>query len=116
MAKAKSNDIGDLEKLALIAESVQTIFIGKATIVFELEKKEYKEDTVLTIFWWFFVFISFSLISTFWDFAFPFVLAFGFVNGHSWLATIILAGLILSMVVGIYALIDEFIIKNKDQR
>ena len=42
MAKAKSNDIGDLEKLALIAESVQTIFIGKATIVFELEKKEYK--------------------------------------------------------------------------
>jgi hypothetical protein len=42
MAKAKSNDIGDLEKLALIAESVQTIFIGKATIVFELDKKEYK--------------------------------------------------------------------------
>jgi hypothetical protein len=42
MAKAKSNDIGDLEKLALIAESVQTIFIGKGTIVFELEKKEYK--------------------------------------------------------------------------
>lgn len=42
MAKAKNNDIGDLEKLALIAESVQTIFVGKATIVFELEKKEYK--------------------------------------------------------------------------
>lgn len=42
MAKAKNNDIGDLEKLALIAESVQTIFIGKATIVFELDKKEYK--------------------------------------------------------------------------
>jgi hypothetical protein len=42
MAKAKSNDIGDLEKLALIAESVQTIFVGKATIVFQLDKKEYK--------------------------------------------------------------------------
>ena len=43
MAKAKNNDIGDLEKLALIAESVQTIFEGKATVVFELEKKEYKK-------------------------------------------------------------------------
>ena len=42
MAKAKNNDIGDLEKLALIAESVQTIFKGKGTIVFELEKNEYK--------------------------------------------------------------------------
>jgi hypothetical protein len=42
MAKDKDNDIGDLEKLALIAESVQTIFLGKATIVFELDKKEYK--------------------------------------------------------------------------
>lgn len=42
MAKAKNNDIGDLEKLALIAESVQTIFKGKGTIVFELEKDEYK--------------------------------------------------------------------------
>ncbi len=42
MAKDKNNDIGDLEKLALIAESVQSIFSGKATIVFELDKKEYK--------------------------------------------------------------------------
>lgn len=42
MAKAKSDDIGDLEKLALIAESVQSMFEGKATIVFELGKKEYK--------------------------------------------------------------------------
>jgi hypothetical protein len=42
MAKAKNNDIGDLEKLALIAESIQTIFKGKGTIVFELEKDEYK--------------------------------------------------------------------------
>jgi hypothetical protein len=42
MAKAKDTDIGDLEKLALIAESVQAIFDGKSTIVFELDKKEYK--------------------------------------------------------------------------
>jgi hypothetical protein len=43
MAQAKSNDMGDLEKLALIAESVQSIYEGKATIVFELGKKEYKK-------------------------------------------------------------------------
>jgi hypothetical protein len=42
MAKTKNNDIGDLEKLALIAESIQSIFKGKGTIVFELEKDEYK--------------------------------------------------------------------------
>lgn len=42
MAKAKNIDIGNLEKLALIAESVQAIFEGKGTIIFELEKEEYK--------------------------------------------------------------------------
>jgi hypothetical protein len=42
MEKDKSVDIGELEKLALIAESVQTIFSGKATIVFELPIGEYK--------------------------------------------------------------------------
>jgi hypothetical protein len=42
MAENKNGDIGDLKKLALIAESVQTIFSGKGTIIFELEKKEYK--------------------------------------------------------------------------
>lgn len=41
MEKDKSVDIGELEKLALIAESVQTIFSGKATIVFELPIGEY---------------------------------------------------------------------------
>jgi hypothetical protein len=41
MEKNKSVDIGELEKLALIAESVQTIFSGKATIVFELPIGEY---------------------------------------------------------------------------
>ena len=41
MDKDKSVTIGGLEKLALIAESVQTIFSGKATIVFELPIGEY---------------------------------------------------------------------------
>lgn len=41
MAKAKNTDFGELEKLALIAESVQTIFSGKGTIIFELPKGEY---------------------------------------------------------------------------
>ena len=41
MAENKKSDLGDLEKLALIAESCQTIFSGKATIVFELPKGEY---------------------------------------------------------------------------
>lgn len=41
MAEDKSINIGELEKLALIAESCQTIFSGKATIVFELPKGEY---------------------------------------------------------------------------
>ena len=41
MDKNKGVDIGELEKLALIAESVQTIFSGKATIVFELPIGEY---------------------------------------------------------------------------
>lgn len=43
MAENKDNDIGDLEKLAMIAESVQTIFKGKATILFELKSEEYKQ-------------------------------------------------------------------------
>ena len=41
MAENQDTPIGELEKLALIAESVQTIFSGKATIVFELPKGEY---------------------------------------------------------------------------
>lgn len=41
MAENKDN-IGHLEKLALIAESCQAMYSGKATIVFELEKEEYK--------------------------------------------------------------------------
>ena len=42
MAENKNTGIGDLEKLALIAESVQSIYKGKATVVFELEGEEYK--------------------------------------------------------------------------
>jgi hypothetical protein len=41
MAENKNINLGELEKLALIAESCQTIFSGKATIVFELPKGEY---------------------------------------------------------------------------
>ena len=42
MAKTKNTDIGELEKLALIAESAQSLYKGKATIIFELYKDEYK--------------------------------------------------------------------------
>lgn len=43
MAENKKNDLGTLEKLALIADSVQTLFSGKGTIIFELPKGEYSE-------------------------------------------------------------------------
>ena len=38
MEENKNNTLGTIEKLALIAESVQTLFSGKGTIVFELPK------------------------------------------------------------------------------
>ena len=41
MAEDKDNSPRELEKLALIAESVQTMFSGKGTIIFELPKGEY---------------------------------------------------------------------------
>jgi hypothetical protein len=41
MAENKNNTFGQIEKLALIAESVQTLFSGKGTIIFELPKGEY---------------------------------------------------------------------------
>lgn len=43
MAENKKNDLGTLEKLALIADSVQTLFSGKGTIIFELPNGEYSE-------------------------------------------------------------------------
>jgi hypothetical protein len=41
MAENQNNTFGEIEKLALIAESVQTLFSGKGTIIFELPKGEY---------------------------------------------------------------------------
>ena len=41
MEETKNNTLGTIEKLALIAESVQTLFSGKGTILFELPKGEY---------------------------------------------------------------------------
>lgn len=43
MEKNKDNPLGTIEKLALIAESVQSLFSGKGTIIFELPKGEYKD-------------------------------------------------------------------------
>jgi hypothetical protein len=42
MAENKNTTLGTIEKLALIAESVQDLFSGKGTIIFELPKGEYK--------------------------------------------------------------------------
>ena len=41
MEENKNYTFGEIEKLALIAESVQTLFSGKGTIIFELPKGEY---------------------------------------------------------------------------
>jgi hypothetical protein len=41
MGENQNISLGELEKLALIAESCQTIFSGKGTIVFELPIGEY---------------------------------------------------------------------------
>jgi hypothetical protein len=41
MAEDKDTGPRELEKLALIAESVQTMFSGKGTIIFELPVGEY---------------------------------------------------------------------------
>jgi hypothetical protein len=41
MAENKSNDLGDLEKIALIADSLQAMFKGKSSVVFELNKEDY---------------------------------------------------------------------------
>lgn len=41
MATNKKSSNGILEKLAVIADQAQSLYKGKATIVFELEKEEY---------------------------------------------------------------------------
>lgn len=48
MEENKDTTLGQIEKLALIAESVQTLFSGKGTIIFELPKGEY--NSVLNYF------------------------------------------------------------------
>ena len=41
MAENKNNPLGELEKLALIVDSLQTLFKGKSSVIFELNKEEY---------------------------------------------------------------------------
>lgn len=41
MEKNKNDDLGLLEKLALIADSLQTLYNGKSFVVFELNKTDY---------------------------------------------------------------------------
>lgn len=41
MDKVENNSLGELEKLALIAESLQTMFKGKTAVVLELNKEDY---------------------------------------------------------------------------
>lgn len=41
MGENQDNNFGQLEKLALIADSLQTLFKGDSMVVFELEKEEY---------------------------------------------------------------------------
>jgi hypothetical protein len=41
MEKNKNNNLGQIEKLALIVDSLQVLFKGKSTIVLELNKEEY---------------------------------------------------------------------------
>ena len=43
MEENKKTNLGDLEKLALITESLQSLFLGKSTVVLELDKDEYKK-------------------------------------------------------------------------
>ena len=43
MAENKAGNLGTLEKLALITDSLQTLFKGKTTIIFELPKEEYTQ-------------------------------------------------------------------------
>jgi hypothetical protein len=42
MEKNKSDDLGELEKMALIADSLQNMFTGKTMVVVESSEKEYK--------------------------------------------------------------------------
>jgi hypothetical protein len=41
MEENKKNNMGELEKLALIADSLQTLFKGRSSVALELNKEEY---------------------------------------------------------------------------
>lgn len=43
MGENKNSDSRKIEKLALIAESLQNLFQGRSTVIFELENEEYSE-------------------------------------------------------------------------
>lgn len=43
MAENKNNDLGDIEKLAMIADSLQSMFTGKTMVVVESKEEEYKK-------------------------------------------------------------------------
>lgn len=42
MEENKINNLGVIEKLAIIADSLQSMFDGKSMVVFELQEVEYK--------------------------------------------------------------------------
>lgn len=43
MGENKNSDSRKIEKLALITESLQILFQGRSTVIFELENDEYSE-------------------------------------------------------------------------
>jgi hypothetical protein len=43
MGENKTGDFGTIEKMALIADSLQSLFDGKSMIVLELQDDEYKK-------------------------------------------------------------------------
>lgn len=43
MEENKNSNFGTLEKLALVVDSLQSLFSGKTTLVFELSENEYKD-------------------------------------------------------------------------
>ena len=43
MAENKNSTPGELEKLALIADSLQTMFRGKTSVLLELNREEYNK-------------------------------------------------------------------------
>ncbi len=44
MAENQKGDIGNLNRLALIADGLQNLYKGKSTVIFELKSDEYKKS------------------------------------------------------------------------